>query len=528
MNPISMVIAVLLAAPVPPEEGSLARTLIGQADVARARGDDSAAITHLRAAVDAARSAGAVAEEAAAAVGIMDLTRSAADLAMAEPLVARALALAPGETAAEAEALRLLAAVSAAAGDRATAETSLRQAVEVAERALGQDHERLAPLLCDLGLLLVGDGLLVEAEARLRRCLAIDDAGETVRHLDRRLRQISTLEILGALAIAKGEAAESEALMRRAVALSTLEPSLGPADVADALNGLAKVVIDRGGTREAGRLAGRALALYERVYDGRHAEVTEVLVTLAAVRATAGEADAAVALLRRAARVADLENARPVVKAAAVANLGALWMSGGRYQDAEPLLERALELGELAVGTGHPGLLRPVQMLADCYRLRGRFPEAGALYERALSLAGRAYGVRSAAAMPSLSGLARVEEQAGHLQRAESLHRDAVAIAEEVAEARDPARIEAFVGLAAFYERQGESGRAEHLYVKAVAAAEHAGANDPRRVAALQGLASLYAGQGRRAEASRIERALAAPAGIASAPTWVVPPADHP
>ncbi len=118
MNPISMVIAVLLAAHVPPEQFSLARTLIGQADVARARGDDSAAITHLRAAVDAARSAGAVAEEAAAAVGIMDLTRSAADLAMAEPLVARALALAPGETAAEAEALRLLAAVSAAAGDR--------------------------------------------------------------------------------------------------------------------------------------------------------------------------------------------------------------------------------------------------------------------------------------------------------------------------------------------------------------------------------------------------------------------------
>src|SRR5258707_14222069 len=125
--------------------------------------------------------------------------------------------------------------------------------------------------------------------------------------------------------------------------------------------------------------------------------------------------------------------------------------------------------------------------------------------------------------MPSLSGLGRVEEQAGHRQRAESLHRDAVAIAEEVAEARDPARIEAFVGLAAFYERQGESGRAEHLYVKAVAAADDAGANDPPPPAGLEGLASLYAGQGRRAEASRVERALAAPPAIGTAPPWGLP-----
>jgi tetratricopeptide (TPR) repeat protein len=529
MNPISIVIAVLLVAPAPKtDEGAQARTLIGEADVARARGDDSSAVIQLRAALQAARSAEAVAEEAAAVVRLMEITGAREDFGMAESLAARALALAPGGTAAEADALRLLAAVSAAAGDRVSAESSLRQAVEVAERALGPRHERLAPALCDLGMILVGNGRLPEAEGRLRRCLSIDDASAKVRCIDRRARQVFTLEILASLAVARGEAAESEALMRRAVALSTLEPSLGPADVADALNGLANLVVDRGGTREAGRLARRALALYERVHDARHAEVTEVLVTLAAVRARAGEAEEAVALLRRAGRVADLENARPVVKAAAAANLGALWMSQGRYQDAEPLLEQSLELGEQAVGTTHPGLLRPVQMLADCYRLRGRFSEAGALYERALDLAGRAYGVRSTAAMPSLSGLAAVEEQAGHRQRAETLHRDAVAIAEDVADARDPARIEALAGLAAFYERQGESGQAEHLYVKALAAAEHVGASDPRRVAALRGLASLYAGQGRRAEASRIERALQEPAGIASALTWVVPSADHP
>src|SRR5258706_413095 len=133
MNPISIVVAVLLVAPArKPDEGSLARTLIDQADVARARGDDPSAVSHLRAALQAAQSAESIAEEAAASVRLMEVTRASADLAMAEPLVARALALAPGGTAAEADALRLLGAGSAAAGDRASAVTSLPPAGGVA------------------------------------------------------------------------------------------------------------------------------------------------------------------------------------------------------------------------------------------------------------------------------------------------------------------------------------------------------------------------------------------------------------
>jgi Tfp pilus assembly protein PilF len=103
-----------------------------------------------------------------------------------------------------------------------------------------------------------------------------------------------------------------------------------------------------------------------------------------------------------------------------------------------------------------------------------------------------------------------------------------VAIAEDVADARDPGRIDALAGLARFYQHQGQMGSAEHLYVKALAAADFVGARDPRRVAVLRGLASLYAVQGRRAEASQIEAALATPAGIAAAVTWVVAPAEHP
>src|SRR4029079_11534562 len=108
MNPASMLIAMMLAAPVPETPHATARALLDRASVARARGDEGVALTHLRAALQAARTADALAEEAAAAVGILDITRATGDLALAQAIVARALASAPGGTASEAEALRLL------------------------------------------------------------------------------------------------------------------------------------------------------------------------------------------------------------------------------------------------------------------------------------------------------------------------------------------------------------------------------------------------------------------------------------
>jgi hypothetical protein len=102
--------------------------------------------------------------------------------------------------------------------------------------------ERLAPAVCELGLLLVGDGRLAEAEALLRRGLAIDDAG--ARRVDRRARPGLHARHPGALATSKGDPSEAEALLRRALALATLDPVLGPADVGATLSGLAKVLID--------------------------------------------------------------------------------------------------------------------------------------------------------------------------------------------------------------------------------------------------------------------------------------------
>jgi hypothetical protein len=193
-------------------------------------------------------------------------------------------------------------------------------------------------------------------------------------------------------------------------------------------------------------------------------------------------------------------------------HLGSVRLRQGRLQEAEPFLEQGLELGEVSIGgRDHPALLRMMQMLADCYRLRGRVGDAEGLYTRALAIADRTYGPRSSAAVASLSGLAQVAEARGDDARAEARHREALEAAESAWPPDDPSRAELLGNLAALYARQGEEGAAEHLYLRAMAALEHAKGEDERRSEVLRGLASLYAGQGRRSDAARIRRALEKP-----------------
>ena len=426
----------------------------------------------------------------------------------AEALIARRLAAASRGSLAEADALGALGALQASRGDGSGAEMLLRQALEGKERALGADHESLGPVLVDLALVLLSQGRMAEMESFLRRGLAIDDAADGDQpEVGRRLRRVTTLRLLASVRASVGDAAEAETLLRRAVRVSEAAPKLGGPDGADVLIGLGKLLVERGAIDEGEKFARRALRIYEKVSGPRRTQRVDALLTLAAVRMARRELAEALALLRRAGRVAELEGARPALRAAAAAHMGALWMAHGRPNEAEPFLERGLELGERAVGPDHPALIRVLQTLADCYRIRNRPDEAEALYQRAFDMASRAYGPRSAALVPSLSGLALLEEGRGDAVRAEARFREGLAVAEESADALGRA---AYLGhMAAFFERQGAVGTAEHLYLRALAGLEGVGGHDPRRTVVLQGLASVYARQGRRGEAARILASLA-------------------
>jgi len=67
-------------------------------------------------------------------------------------------------------------------------------------------------------------------------------------------------------------------------------------------------------------------------------------------------------------------------------NLAALYFSQKRYREAEPLLIKALQLGEKILGKEHPETLTSVNNLALLYQSQGRYVEAEPLFKEALQL----------------------------------------------------------------------------------------------------------------------------------------------
>ena len=109
-----------------------------------------------------------------------------------------------------------------AKGDLASAESLLRSAAALAEKALGPYHQDFAGVLNNLASLLESKGDTANAEAFYRRALAICEKalGPEDPHT------AASLDNLAGLLAGKGDWAEAEPLYLRALAVA--EKSLGP------------------------------------------------------------------------------------------------------------------------------------------------------------------------------------------------------------------------------------------------------------------------------------------------------------
>ncbi len=78
--------------------------------------------------------------------------------------------------------------------------------------------------------------------------------------------------------------------------------------------------------------------------------------------------------------------------AALLNNAGGYLRARGQYQEAEPLLQEALAIGEKQYGINHPDTAYLLNNLANLYRNRGKYDEAEPLYQRALAIREKVLG----------------------------------------------------------------------------------------------------------------------------------------
>ncbi len=180
-------------------------------------------------------------------------------------------------------------------------------------------------------------------------------------------------------------------------------------------------------------------------------------------------------------------------------NLAGIYHSQGRYDEAETTYKRALAIEENANGPEHIKIAANLNNLAHLYEDQGRYNDAEALHKRALAIKEKNLGRQHRRVATSLNNLATVHLHQGRYDDAEPLLRRALAIREKALGANHRAVATSLSNLAAAVTLgQGDYADAEALLRRALAIREKAlGPDHPDVATVMNNLAKLYDRQGR-------------------------------
>ena len=226
---------------------------------------------------------------------------------------------------------------------------------------------------------------------------------------------------------------------------------------------------------------------------------------------TMGEYQQAEEWLEHLLAIWEQEGEEDEALALALNDLAVVYNSQGRYEEAEPLYKRSLEIWEKALGKEHPHVAATLNNLAELYRTQGRYEEAEPLYKRSLEIWEKALGKEHPHVAAALNNLAALYYKQGRYEEAEPLYKRSLEIREEKLGKDHPDVATTLNNLAALYRAQGRYEEAEPLYKRSLEIWEKTlGKDHPDVGAALNNLAALYESQGRYGEAEPLcQRALA-------------------
>jgi tetratricopeptide (TPR) repeat protein len=169
----------------------------------------------------------------------------------------------------------------------------------------------------------------------------------------------------------------------------------------------------------------------------------------------------------------------------------------GRYQEALPLQQRALELNEKILGPEHPETVTGLNNLAGIYEALGAFAKALALHQRALAIREKALGPEHPDTAASLNNLAALYWAMAAYDQALPLYQRALAIREKVLGPEHPNTSVSLNNLAMLYHSKGAYDQALPLFQRALAIREKVlGPEHPATATSLSNLAGLYEDQG--------------------------------
>ena len=184
-------------------------------------------------------------------------------------------------------------------------------------------------------------------------------------------------------------------------------------------------------------------------------------------------------------------------------NLNAL----GRYEEAEPLFRRGLEIRELVLGPDHPDTATSNNNVAANLNAQGRFAEAEPLYRKGLAIRERVLGPDHPDTAAGYNNVAANLYAQDRYAEAEPVYRKGLAIRERVLGPDHPDTAASYNNVAASLNAQGRYAEAEPLYRKGLEIRERVlGPDHPNTALSYNNLAANLNALRRHAEAEPLFR----------------------
>ena len=222
---------------------------------------------------------------------------------------------------------------------------------------------------------------------------------------------------------------------------------------------------------------------------------------------TRGDTITAKELLATGVARADTLSGHPLTQAQLLDVIGRVYQSLGRFDEARPLIERALATRRTVLGPADPLVGDSLTHLGDLLILQGRYAEAVQAGKDALAIHDATSGRQSAASAEDLGLMGAALASQGGRENAKALLDEALAIRRRVLKPDDPAIAENLSALAFVASNTGNFAEMESRYAESLAILRRAFASPHPRIAlGLNNLAAAYDNRGRYDDADRMHR----------------------
>ena len=174
----------------------------------------------------------------------------------------------------------------------------------------------------------------------------------------------------------------------------------------------------------------------------------------------------------------------------------------GKYQEAIPIAERAVEVAKRLRGLEHPDMATSLDNLGLLYQVMEEYAKAEPVYQEALRIRQKVLGKENSDTAQSLNNLAWLYRDMGDYAKAEPLYKEALEIRQKVLGREHPDTATSLNNLALLYKMIGDHAKAEPLYKEALEIRQKVlGPMHPGTAVSLNNLAELYRAIGEYAKA---------------------------